>query len=309
MIKNFEYFLMIVEEGSLSKAAEKLYVSQPALSKYLKRLEDETGIELFNHSRSPLSLTYAGEQYLKYISEVDRLDKQMIKELSELKTNKRGRLKIGLALWRSSCILPEILPIFNTRYPDIELTLMEGNSEYLVSNLLKNRMDVCIMNPIATLDYSNLDYEIIMEEKIYLAANRNHHLVSRYSHDTVSDPPYFDVRLIENERLFLTKPGQNLTRILSSMFSKNRMSPAKVLETANLTTAINLVSAGLGFTFIPEAGTKSDLLPPNIMLFTIDQPALTWPLAVFFKKGAYITPTCQNFINTLKEVYAIPSSR
>ena len=77
----------------------------------------------------------------------------------------------------------------------------------------------------------------------------------------------------------------------------------------NLTTAINLVSAGLGFTFIPEAGTKSDLLPPNIMLFTIDQPALTWPLAVFFKKGAYITPTCQNFINTLKEVYAIPSSR
>lgn len=303
MIKNFEYFLMIVEEGSLSKAAERLYVSQPALSKYLKRLEEEIGIELFDHSCSPLALTYAGEQYLKYISEVDRLDKQMIKELSELKANKRGRLKIGLALWRSSCILPEILPLFNARYPDIELELLEGNSEFLVSNLLKNRMDVCIMNPIATLDYGNLDYEIIMEEKIYLAANRNHHLVSEFTCDAQLAPPYFDIRRIEHERLFLTKPGQNLTRILSSMFSKNRMNPTKILETANLTTAINLVSADMGFTFIPEAGTKSDLLPPNIILFTIDQPALTWPLAVFFKKGAYITPTCQNFINILKEVY------
>ncbi|MFP3663474.1 LysR family transcriptional regulator substrate-binding protein, partial [Burkholderia sp. SIMBA_043] len=70
-------------------------------------------------------------------------------------------------------------------------------------------------------------------------------------------------------------------------FSKRHLDPKKILETENLTTAINLVSAGMGFTFIPEAGIKKAQPPENITLFSLNDPDLIWPLAVVYKKNTY----------------------
>ena len=67
VLHNYEYFVAIVDEGSLTKAAEHLYVSQPSLSQYLKRLEANLGVELFDRSASPLRLTYTGERYYQYV--------------------------------------------------------------------------------------------------------------------------------------------------------------------------------------------------------------------------------------------------
>ena len=70
VFKNYEYFIAIVESGSLTKAAEKLYVSQPSLSQYVKRLESSLGVELFDRTASPLRLTYTGERYYEYVKQV-----------------------------------------------------------------------------------------------------------------------------------------------------------------------------------------------------------------------------------------------
>lgn len=72
--KNYEYFLMIAEEGSISKAADKLYLTQPSLSKYLKRLEENLGVELFSRDRYPLALTQAGIIYKRYVEEIRAKD-------------------------------------------------------------------------------------------------------------------------------------------------------------------------------------------------------------------------------------------
>ena len=112
VLHNYEYFVAIVDEGSLTKAAEHLYVSQPSLSQYLKRLEANLGVELFDRSASPLRLTYTGERYYQYVLQMMKLDENIRREFQDIKNQTSGRLRLGVALWRlpaAGCI-PQLSP-------------------------------------------------------------------------------------------------------------------------------------------------------------------------------------------------------
>ena len=303
--KNYDYFLAIVEEGGLSKAAKRLYITQPSLSKYLKRLEMNLGVELFDHSSSPLKLTYTGERYYKYIMQIITLDKQLQKEFSEIQTNERGKIRLGLALWRGSNILPEILPSFTSKHPNIEVNITEGKSNFLVTELITEKLDFAIMNLPTNMDFSKLTYDTLMQEQILLIGNISHPLVKQAvgSQDNSNGYPFIDIAQLVNELFIITKPGQNLTSAILQHFSKKHLNPKSILEIENLTTAINLVSAGMGFTFIPEGGVKGKQLPENIAILTLNDPVLIWPLAVVYKKGTYITKVSNLFIEMLKKYY------
>ncbi|MER3114052.1 LysR family transcriptional regulator [Bacillus altitudinis] len=305
LFKNYEYFLAIVEEGGVSKAAKRLYISQPSLSKYLKRLEMNLGVELFDHNSSPLKLTYTGERYYSYIMQIITLDKQLQKEFSEIQNNERGKIRIGLALWRGSCLLPDILPSFIDKYPKIEVCITEGKSNFLVSELLTEKLDFAVMNLPTNMDFSKLTYDTIMQEQILFAGNKDHPIIkqSSSSQDYSNEYPYIDIAKLENELFIMTKAGQNLTSAILHYFSKHHLDPKNILEIENLTTAIHLVSAGMGFTFIPEAGIKKEHPPENMTLFSLNDPDLIWPLAVVYKKNTYITNYAHLFIEMLKEYY------
>ena len=103
VFRNYEYFVSIVEAGSLTKAAERLYVSQPSLSQYLKRLETNLGVELFDRSTSPLRLTYTGERYYQYVLQLMKLDENVRREFQDIQNQISGRLRIGVALWAPAC--------------------------------------------------------------------------------------------------------------------------------------------------------------------------------------------------------------
>ena len=121
VLHNYEYFVAIVEAGSLTKAAEHLYVSQPSLSQYLKRLEASLGVELFDRSTSPLRLTYTGERYYQYVLQMMKLDENVRREFQDIKNQTSGRPRLGVALWRGACLLPDVFPTFHQQYPDIHI--------------------------------------------------------------------------------------------------------------------------------------------------------------------------------------------
>lgn len=304
--KNYEYFLAIAKEGSLSEAARKLYITQPALSNYLKRLEQKLGIELFDHSSSPLKLTYYGERYLSYLNQSIRLEQNMQKEFRDIQNEQQGKIRFGLALWRGSVLLPLVLPVFSKRFPLVEYSFVEGRSSFLQKELLNGNLDFSIMNMPESINYDYLVSEEITQERILLAGRKDHPLVeaalgaSRCSTDIL---PHFDVRLLADETVFLTSAGQNLTVIVNNLFSQHDLAP-RTISTANLTTAINLVSVGMGFTFIPEGGAGS--LPDNLALFTVgDSIELSWPLVVLYRKTDRISNHARAFIDTMKELFAV----
>lgn len=305
VFRNYEYFVAIVEAGSLTKAAERLYVSQPSLSQYLKRLETSLGVELFDRSTSPLRLTYTGERYYQYVLQLMKLDENVRREFQDIQNQTSGRLRLGVALWRGACLLPDVFPTFHQQYPDIHIELTEGRSVQLESALMNDKIDLAVMNLPRTLDYNKLTCEIICEERILLAAPTHHPYVRDLlvDCDTLDGYPLAPLGLLEHIPLILTKPGQNLTHEVRHMLGKNHIEPNILLETGNLTTAINLTAQGIACTFVPEEGAKVCQHPGAVTYFVTNSSDLVWDLAAVYRKDTYLTRLSQLFIEVMKQQF------
>lgn len=308
LFKNFDYFLATVEQGSITKAAEKLFISQPSLSRFLSRLESSLGISLFDRSAAPVKLTYAGERYYQYILKTMEMEKQLFKEFDEIRSNERGKITIGIAPWRGSCLLPEILPSFIQTYPHIEIQLKEGPADYLENLIIKDKVDFCIMN--LPVNYPHTTYELIMNERILVIANQDHPFVqeikgtSNYQTDSIN---HIELDQLKNESFIMLKPEQNLAKMVYHTFYNYMIKPHVIFETTNITTALNLVSAGIGFTFMCEAGAKYETKNRNIMAFSFGNPELNWVLAAVYKKHSYMTKISRLFLDYIKAFYQADS--
>ena len=167
-IKNPEYFITTVREGSISKAAEKLYLSQPYLSQCIARTEKELGVKLFDRSHMPLKLTEAGKIYMRYLESVGVLTGQFEEQLGELKTGRSRTLNVGMTLWRGSVLLPDILPSYSESHPDVRITLREHHTAQLSKLLQEDQIDFALMNMPLNLD--DFVYDTIFNERLLLVA-------------------------------------------------------------------------------------------------------------------------------------------
>lgn len=303
-LHNPKYFITIVECGSLTKAAEKLFVSQPSLSKYVKRLENNLGIELFDRTSSPLRMTFAGERYYKYILNMQRLNQDLQKEFQDIKKDLRGRIRLGVALWRGACLLPDVFPEFHKKYPNIEIELFEGRSNQLESALLNDNIDMAVMNLPRVMNYTKLSCETIFEEPILLAASTEHPVIQELlkNCEYKGKYPVAPVEILSQLPILMTKPGQNLTIQINYFLAKNQIEVNTLMTTSNLTTAINLVSKGMGATFVPGEGASVCSRPGKVTYFLIDSPDMTWPLAIVYRKEGYLPELSRIFKSELKEV-------
>lgn len=303
IFRNYEYFLTIADSGSLTKAAEQLYVSQPSLSQYLKRLERSLEVELFDHKASPLKLTYTGERYYNYVKKVKQLDENVQKEFRDIQEQSGGLLRLGVAFWRGACLLPDIFPTFHKAYPGIHLELLEGRASQLESALMNDKIDIAVLNLPHTLHYDKLSYEILCQERILLAAPTQHPYIQSLLQDCrlLGGRPVAPLDVLNHMPLILTKPGQNLTHAITYALNRHQLEPDILLETGNLTTAINLAAQGMGCAFVPEEGAKVCLHPGQVTYFTVDSPDLVWELGAVYRKDIYLSKIARLFIQSVKQ--------
>ena len=119
----YQYVISIAENASISKAAKELFITQPALTKYLNKLEADLGVRLFDRSISPLQITYAGELYVQEGRKIIEMHKRLNQQISEMSNMQRGRLTIGINSERGSWCLPVLVPEFRRLYPGSELKI------------------------------------------------------------------------------------------------------------------------------------------------------------------------------------------
>ena len=229
--KNFEYFLIIAEEGSVTKAAQRLYVSQPSLSKYLRSLEEALGVQLFYRDSYPLQLTGAGKLYQEYAKDALMKEKALLQNLEILKNTETGTVTMGITVFRSSAVLPAALPKFKSMYPGIEVKVLEGSHQYMMSLMDHNKVDFCIFHSPNV--YQGITFEHILNEKVLFCVRADH--------------------------------------------------PYVILETSNITTALNSAIAGLGVTFAQESALYTLRGLENLKSFTIDSPPLEWGVGFAYK--------------------------
>ena len=130
-LRQFKYMIMVAEEKSFSRAAEKLFIAQPYLSQYIQKIEKEIGVKLFDRSCTPLKLTYAGEQFAKKARQILQLDSNLLQQMKDFTEERRGQITLGISPVRGAYILPIVLPAFRDRFPQVEISLYEGTSANL----------------------------------------------------------------------------------------------------------------------------------------------------------------------------------
>ena len=301
-VKNPEYFLAIVKERSISKAAERLYLSQPYLSQYLSKLEGNLGVTLLDRSHTPLKLTPAGEVFHAYLERQGYLDRQLMSDLRDIQDKKRPMLHIGVSPWRGSTLLPDVLPQFTKHFPNVQVVLHEAPVPELAQLAEGSVTDFCIMH--IPSDLTELTYELVMREHIFLIGHRDHPLL-RGTESTYDAPkPFHDLRLLEHERIIMLPEDWRLSKLLHNTFSVLNVEPKNILITTNNTTAINLAAENMGFAFLQESGIARTPYLDQLACFTIGDPPLTCPMAVVYKKNGFLSPAARTFIDLTKEFYS-----
>lgn len=300
-IKNPEYFLTVVREGGISRAAEKLYLSQPYLSQCIARMEQEVGMKLFDRSHNPLTLTEGGKLYLSYLEGVGALTGEFESRLEELKTKGGQTLNVGMTLWRGSVLLPDILPAFTASHPDVRVVLHEYHSTRLVELLSEEKINFALMNiPDDTGDFV---YDMIFNERMLLVGNREHPAI-RGLQTSKEHPAPIDLKMLKKERFILLPKEHVMGQAMDNLFTKMNMHGADILYTTSSTTAANLAGEGFGFTFLPEGGIRHMPHVDRLAFFTVDEPPFCVPLLFLYKKNSFVTPQARDFIRMTREYYA-----
>ena len=171
MFNNYEYFIALAEEENISRAAEKLFISHQCLSKYLKNLEESYHVMFFD--RTPkLKLTPAGQAMLETLRQVQFLERNLDSQLQDIRNAQKGTVRLGITEGRYSLLIPDLLTQFRHMYPDVLLDVHYSDSHQLSEQVLKNELDLAIMNR-SDFNHSQLEFRTLLEENLFLVISDN----------------------------------------------------------------------------------------------------------------------------------------
>jgi DNA-binding transcriptional LysR family regulator len=285
MDDSLRYLLAIVEHGNVSKAAESLFISQPALSRYIGRLEGTLGAELIDRSSHPLVLTPAGQRYCDFLQSVERMRSAMEVDLEGMSQSTGESVRLGITSWRSTALLPHVLPDFLNQFPGVRVTLFEGSNSQLHSGIRTKKLDLAVMNSYQ--EGLGMRFEKITNERIVLVGQA---LSSVFpdSHARGSELEVAPGRvkaILQRSRLLLLHPEHHLGAISRDFLASLGVRNTRVIETQNIVTAIRLAGRGVGLAFAQEEAVHSEgpepLLHAHIRHADMERDVgLAWPVGV-----------------------------
>lgn len=306
MFKGKEYIYEVYKERSFSKAAQNLYISQPALSAAIKKIEKRLGSSIFDRSSSPVQLTEAGTEYIKSIEKIIDIETRFENYLSNLNQLKTGRLSIGASNVFASFILPAVITKFTNKYPSIKVNLVEANSAHLEDQLFSGALDFVIDN--YPLNETIYEKHLFCSECLILAVPQkfsSNGLAQEYqlSIDDIHqrmhllpDTKPVPLSIFANDPFIFLRSG-NDTRIRSDkIFQENGMTPEIILELDQLATAYHVSCYGMGITIISDTLAQKANYESNMLYYKINSTHSFRNVFFYNKQNKYITKAMEEFI-------------
>ena len=300
-LKDIEYMIKIAEKKKFSTAAKELYITQPALSQTIQKLENELNVKLFARKRNGVILTDAGRLFLQ--------DAQTILyHLECLKRNMQNAgslevrtLRIGIAPLLSQFYFASPLIMYQKKYPNIELSIVEDLFDPLFEELLADRVDLLF---VALPDEKgSFEFEPILTEEIFLAVPKEHPM-NQWTIPTADGYAHANLQDFKNDSFIMVNVGQSLRTMGIDACRRAGFEPKIVFETGYINTANSLVSAGIGVSFIPYMIFSTRKNNGGNIYYHIDGAEMHWNIAVVYKDRNTLPFAAKEFIQILKECYA-----
>ena len=302
-IREFKYIITIAEEGSITRAADKLFLSQSSLSQFLNDYEAKLHTKLFKRTTTGVTLTYSGEVLLDYARRISHEYDNMLNEIADINHLQSGRIKLGIATLRATCFLAPILDMFTPLYPHIDLQFEEANTYALEERLLKNKLDIALL--ATPLKNKNLYTEFLAKEEVFLVARKGHPVL-QYVHVGEGGPqrPWVSLADAAKYQFVLNDHGTLLRSISDALFKKNKITPMISYDRLSATFALSLVERGLGLGFMYQSYVPAS---SNLVYLSIGKECVTHDLLLAYPENGYRSKATKAFAQiALKALEAIP---
>ena len=269
-LRHLRYFVAVAEEKSFNKAAERLFISQPPLSRQIKQLEEEIGVTLIDRENRPLRLTEAGEFFYDHAIQI-LTKSDNLRAMTMRKGNFDSSLSIGFVSSILYGILPRVIARFREIYPNINIKLYELNSWQQTQALTDGKIDVGFGRLL--FEDASIRRLLLREESLVVAAPSGHRLAQEQQ---------AGVRLMDltNENLLLypTAPRPSFIDYVLELFEARNLKANYFTEVRELHIALGLVAAGEGLTIVPK--TLEHMRSQEVAYIPFEDGLLTSPIVM-----------------------------
>ena len=303
MLRDREYVYAVYQERSFSRAAQKLFISQPALSSKIKKVEDRVGMPLFDRSTSPISLTDAGRCYIDAVEQVTPIEDELNARLGQLSLRKEGTVTVGSATYFCSYILPELALQFQQQRPGSTVALLEGNIRDLTESLLSGVVDFVLdVDDLALPQFERQFWsreELLLAVPAHLSINDTltPYRLSFEQARTASgaDIPRVNLSAFQNEKFLLLKKGNDLHHRALSMCRTAGFKPQILMYLDQMLTSYHVAENGHGVAFI-RSGVLDRVKPCDALYFyRLDDPSVFRDIYLYRRREPSMSLLGQEF--------------
>ena len=279
--RQLQYAITLAKVRNFSQVADMLNISQPALSKQIINLEGELGLKIFDRSTTPLTLTAAGEHFIRQAEELCYREEQLLRSMDQFRSGEAGRLTIGISPFRCMYMIPHIIKQVRDKFPGVQVVLHETGSDTLRAEAAEGKYDFAIVN--LPVDDTVLEITPLEADTLVLAVPN---ALRREL------PEGSEVELSQCRDLPYVVVGQNqeLRQLFDHLCAAAQFHPNIAAEVVGLSSAWALAQAGVGAAVLPLQFVSGASFHKDLTLFTIrDSHSVRQPVIVR-RKGQYLSP-------------------
>jgi DNA-binding transcriptional LysR family regulator len=289
-LQQLAYFVAITETRHFTRAAERLHVAQPSLSKQIRALEHELGADLFSRARGNISLTPAGETLLPFARRILADADNARQEVHELALLHRGRLRLGATPSLCTGLLPGVLRDYHHQYPGVQLVIEEGGSQDLVAALAEGALDLAlIILPMHHTGPALTTRRLFRDELVVISSSSR---PAPVGHDRIR------VADLRGKQLVMFRTGYDLRELTVSVCRQAGFEPELAVEGGEMDAVLGFVEAGLGLAVVPRMVVADR---PGYRITPFAEPGLSRTIGLAHRKDVPPQRAAQAFGHTLIE--------
>ncbi|MCP1145233.1 LysR family transcriptional regulator [Lysinibacillus endophyticus] len=283
------YFIKVAKYENMSRAAEELHISQPALSKSIAVLESSVGVELFDRNGRSIKLNRYGKFFLERAERIIKEYERAKEDLANIVSPGQGEVSLGFMHTLGLEVIPSLLMDVKNLYPNMKFQLTQSNSSVIMEKLETGELDLCLISSIDR--NSEVVWEKLWDEELFLIVARNHPLAVK-KHVKIKD--------FAHDPFISIKKGNSLRRTVDELFRREGFQLNIAFEGEEIHTVAGLVESGLGVSLIPHI---KGLEQYNLQIIKVDLENCKREIGLAYKKNGFKSSATRQFAMFIRDYF------
>ncbi len=293
------YILTLAEKKNMTRAAEKLFISQSSLSYYLSKLEDELKTPLFYRKKNELTPTKAGQLYIDACQEVVDIKDKLYQDISAI--NSKTHIVISSTSSWGIRMFSDVIPKLKKEYPEITFDLSQTDIQFLQGEIDAGRIDFALLS-IAGKNEMNNSMEFLRQEELFLAMPESHSYALSHPEDNISEEDF--VENFKNENYLISHKGTSNRNVAERLFSKfPRDAKYNIYDVNGIQLTANMISQGIGVGLLPESAFELTAVKPLPIKIYAFEPRVYRYNVVFYNRSTALSKPEEAFLGYVRTYF------